>query len=363
MNLITNSAVGAAGIRTGVRTGVDSLPSLPCSVTNKEKRDEILLEYCKIIDSQKVTIINNFNTSFEEFLNTTFKEPKADDLSKFINDIIFLQMKKSILDNYYVQNSIVIHMFQDKTIKGLLIKAFNANKNKIFDTFVDELKENVRTSNGGDSKKIGDHGVPGVGGVPPTAITDALTGAATSSLTSAAGLSALSDAVNTAAAGAGESDASKIAEIIKWFPAKEQPIPEEMFYLVKNKIGNHLNNEETQKMIQNNVTTKLQQNITKISDNFMNELPGKLKIRILYALLTSKTDRRIPRKFKGSIDAAKKNGGFNNFESFMNVIIAHFGQESNTKLGGKSQSRKQKKTKKGKSRKNKRTTTNKKTRH
>ena len=138
--LKTNQLLTGPNVLANASSAASSAANvIPCSVTNKEKRDAILKKYCDIIEEQRGKIIVDFNTSFDNFLDKSFKAPNDETLCKFINDILFLQMKKSILDNYYVQNSIVIHMFQDETIKGFLKEAFNKNKpdkTNIFNTFI-----------------------------------------------------------------------------------------------------------------------------------------------------------------------------------------------------------------------------------
>ena len=298
-------------------------------VTDKEKKNAILKKYCDIIDGQKDKIITSFNEGFDKFITHVFEEQNGTELSKFIEDIIFLQMKKSILDNYYVQNSFVVDILNIEKIKNILRSAYynKPDKNKIFKTFVTKLKEHLKK--------------PEV----PVSIVDV-------------------NDINVGIKGGDPTD--DIVKLMKWFP--QQPdynTSQEMVYLVKNKIAKYLNDDRVKKAVIYNIIKKLNTYISNSSDNFINGLSEHLKIRILYALLTSKTDRRVHRKFKGALDEAENNGGFENFESFMDTIITHFGQRSNTRVGGKSQGRKQKKTKKRISRKNKRTNkkTHKKTRH
>lgn len=330
-----NNAPSGAGVNPAATatTNAATTPTDPAlaaggecpEVTDKEKKDAILKKYCDIIDEQKDKIITKFNESFEKFLESVFQKNGAE-LSKFIEDIIFIQMKKSILDNYYVQNSFVADILQIEKIKNMLQGVYNDTngKNGIIDNFVTELENYLK-----DQESVGVDNIDLViiGGDPP-------------------------DDIN---------------KLMEWFPTKEDNTTnEEMVSIVKKNIERCLNDDQVKNNVIKNIIPKLDSYISTSSADFMNDLSERLKIRILYALLTSETDRRVHTKFKGALDKAEINdGGFNNFESFMNTIIAHFGGTPSNKKGGKSQSRKQKKTKKGKSRKNKRTNkkTNKKTRH
>jgi hypothetical protein len=329
-----DAAAGAAtGATTGAATGATGGPvAEKCpGLTDKLKKEAMLKKYCDIIDGQQTQIIDKFNESFDNFLKNVFEKQSGTELSKFIENILFTHMKKSILDNYYVQNSFVADILKYEKIKNMLQSAYynKPNKNKIFKNFISRIKDHLKKPD-----------VP----VAPTA-------------------------------GGGDAP-DDINKLMEWFPTEpDYKTNQQMVYLVKNKIGKYLNDDQVKKNVIDKIVPKIHEYISETSNTFINGLSEHLKIRILYALLTSKTDRRVQRKFKGALDKAETNGaldeaekqgGLNNFEKFMETIIEHFGGSStetpNNAVGGKSQDRKQKKTKKGKSRKNHKKTT-KKTRH